>query len=94
MQTHDLKETLEKSLDEWVSETRDMQDSFKKLVKEGDIELEKTQQEETSERKFSAFCGECHLKVPRLEFSEFDLSDEENPKFRNEMLPLPVGEEA
>ncbi len=86
-----LRRILEKALDEWVLETRRMQNSFADLVKNGSIGMAGAADpsESLSLEGVVPTCGDCGFQVPRLVFSEFDLTENQNPKFRGTELPLP-----
>ncbi len=88
-----LRGTLENSMDEWVLETRNLRELFSKLVKSGEIELLKNEELDESDNlnPTIALCCECSFQIPRLVFSEFDLTNEAGPKFRGQTLPQPVG---
>ncbi len=88
-----LRRTLEKALDEWVSETRRMQDSFAGLVKDGSIDMTGPSDLTKGSQLDSVVpvCCDCNSRVPRLNFPEFELNDDQQPKFRGQELPLPVG---
>lgn len=90
---NELRRTLENSLDEWVLETRNLRSLFKKMVKKGKIEIiyESDLQKQGSVEPNRAKCCSCSFQIPRLEFSEFDLTDEDNPKYLGQPLPLPAG---
>ncbi len=88
----ELCTTLENALDEWVLETRQLRELFRKMAKKGEIELVTNPDPEEKADLKSAFpiCRDCSSQVPRLEFSEFDLTDENNPTFRLQALPRPA----
>lgn len=91
----ELRTTLENSLDEWVLETRKLRELFTKMTESGKIEL--TQDKEPDKpsglNPASPICADCSFKLPRLEFTEFDLTDADNPTYRGQPLPQPVGAE-
>lgn len=89
----ELRRTLEKALDEWVLETRNLRGLFKKMKKSGQVELIKNpdSDDNPSLNTTSAICGDCSFQVPKLEFPEFELKDESHPTFRGQTLPLPAG---
>ncbi len=89
----ELRRTLEKALDEWVSETRRMQDLFARLVKDGSIDMAGSSDSSKGSQLESVLpvCGDCNFRVPRLNFPEFELNTDQQPKFRGQELPLPVG---
>ena len=91
-----LRRTMEKSLDEWVLETRKMRSYFEDLVNNGSIDFEKkTQLNEGEVSGVEApLCAQCQMVVPRLVFKEFDLSDESNPTYKGAKLPTPAGVKA
>ncbi len=95
MHEPDLRRTLEKALDNWVMETRRLQGCFADLVKNGSIGMagESELPEGSHFEGVIPLCGDCNFQIPRLEFSEFDLSDDLNPKFRGMELPMPKGVE-
>jgi len=96
MDQPELRRTLESALDEWVGETRRMQESFVDLVNNGSIDV--VVQPELPPGNQNAdpipLCCDCNFRIPRLHFPEFDLIDEDKPKYRGRELPLPVGNEA
>ena len=89
----ELRTTLEKALDEWVLETRQLRELFKNLAKDGEIKLitNPDLKEMSNLNPISAICCECSFQIPRLEFSEFDLTDERNPTYHGQNLPQPAG---
>ena len=93
MDNPELRRTLEKGIDEWISETRRVRDSFSILVTDQNINLLRaSDDEEASEiTEATPICAECQFQVPKLEFLEFDLSEDKNPRFRGQELPVPVG---
>ncbi len=93
MNDPELRQTLENALDEWVSETRRMQDSFANLVKDGSIDMASPTELSKGSQLESVIpvCCDCNFRVPRLNFPEFDLNNDQQPKFRGQELPLPVG---
>ena len=95
MADSELRRTLEKALDEWVSETRRLQSSYEDYVKAGTIKVETSGkgQKMTPEMAVSV-CSECSFRVPRLTFPEFELSDNHPALYRGKELPGPVIQEA
>lgn len=89
---NELRKTLENSLDEWVLETRNLRSLFKKMAKNGKIEIinDPDLQNEGSVKPNRAKCCFCSFQIPRLEFPEFDLTDIDNPTYLGQRLPLPV----
>jgi len=89
----ELRTTMEHSLDDWVQETRDLRMLFKNMVKSGGIELagNSGSGEESNQDSILATCSECSFQIPKLVFSEFDLTDEENPLYQGQALPQPAG---
>lgn len=94
-EARDLQRTLENSMDEWIVETRKLREMFKKMEGAGAIILTKGPGKagKVAENPSFAACIVCNYSIPRLEFPEFDLSDEDHPTFRGEALPLPAGAE-
>ncbi len=92
---NDLSSTLEGALDEWVRETHDLRGSFESLVKSGSIEILSAGETELVIKGPSQGpkCTKCDFSVPKLTFPEFDLSDDDNPKYRGQELPTMVGVE-
>ena len=89
----ELRRTLENNLDEYVLETRQLRELFKNMAKDGEIKLitnPDLKEQDNLNPKF-AICCDCSFQVPRLEFSEFDLTDENNPTYRGQNLPQPAG---
>ena len=95
----ELSRTLEKGLDEWVLETRNLRSLFTKLVKDGSIKLPSSLPVETSpdpepdpEPKTPS-CRNCGFQVPKLVFPEFLRENDGQMKYRGELLPLPTAAE-
>jgi hypothetical protein len=88
-----LGRTLEKSLDDWVLETRDLRNLFTKLVKKGGIvmttppEADKTPEPSPQ----TPFCLHCGFQVPKFEFSEFIFENDGQMTYRGQLLPVPEG---
>lgn len=89
----ELRTTLENSLDEWVLETRNLRQLFVNMKKKGEIELAADSELEENDNSSLpiASCSACSFVIPKLEFKEFDLSNEDKPTYRGQTLPRPAG---
>ena len=89
----ELRTTLEHSLDEWTQETWNLRKLFAGMKNKGEIALTDSSalSESSSQNLKVAVCSACSFTIPRLEFKEFNLSDEDNVTYRGQPLPRSAG---
>ncbi len=75
---------LEKGLDEWVLETRNLRNRFKELHRDGGIELLNS-----PKKPKIPTCPQCGFQIPRLEFPEFQEDASGQITFRGKPLSVP-----